>query len=48
MDVYHGVDFNEENIIGYTEDGMHLNETGREIYGDFLGHELQKILAEEK
>lgn len=46
IDAYHDLDFHKDNIIGYTEDGMHLNEEGRKIYGDFLGSELQKILKE--
>jgi len=47
IDVYHEVGFDRNNIIEYTEDGMHLNEPGRMVYGDFLGNELQKILEED-
>lgn len=47
IDAYRQVGFNEENILGNTEDGLHLNEDGRKVYGDFLGNELQKILEEE-
>ena len=47
IDVYHKVGFDRNNIIEYTEDGMHLNEPGRMIYGDFMGNELKKLLEED-
>ena len=43
IDAYREVGFTKDNIFNYTEDGLHLNEEGRKVYGDFLGEELQKI-----
>ena len=46
IDVYHELGIDRNNITEYTEDGMHLNEQGRMLYGDFLGNKLQQILQE--
>ena len=43
IDVYHEVGFDESNILSYTEDGVHLNEAGREIYGTFVGEKLKEL-----
>lgn len=46
IDVFHNVGFNADNIIGYTEDGLHLNEEGRTIYGTYIGEQLNALLEQ--
>lgn len=40
IDAFHGLGFDETNILSYTEDGVHLNEQARKIYGTFVGEKL--------
>ena len=40
LDAFHGLGFDETNILSYTEDGVHLNEQARKIYGTFVGEKL--------
>lgn len=44
IDVFDNTGFNADNIREYTEDGLHLNEDGRTIYGTYIGKQLKKIL----
>ena len=44
IDVYHEIGFDETNILSYTEDGIHLNESGRGIYGTFVGEKLLECM----
>ena len=48
IDAYHNTGFQADNIAEYTEDGIHLNEAGREKYGTYLGEQLNHILASEQ
>lgn len=47
IDVLEDVGINETNYEDYLEDGMHLNEAGRELYARFLAEKIRQ-LSEEK
>ena len=44
INVFDYAGLNAGNIKKYTEDGIHLNEDGRTIYGTYIGNQLKKIL----
>ncbi|MCR5717067.1 MAG: SGNH/GDSL hydrolase family protein [Lachnospiraceae bacterium] len=45
IDVLHGAGINEENVKELTEDGLHLNAEGRDLYGTYLGAEVAKLIT---
>lgn len=43
IDVFYGIGFDDENIMDYTEDGMHLDDTGRQVYARFLAEKIEEL-----
>lgn len=43
IDVFYEIGFCEENIMDYTEDGMHLDNTGRQYYARFLAEKIEEL-----
>ncbi len=47
VDVLHEAGLNEDNILSLTEDGVHLNHDGRELYGTYLAQQMQLIISDQ-
>ncbi len=43
IDVFYEIGFCEENIMDFTEDGMHLDNTGRQFYARFLAEKMGEL-----
>lgn len=45
IDTYYGTEFdlNGYSVDSYTEDGLHFNETGRQIYATVIAHYINKL-----
>lgn len=48
IDMFAESGFDESNILDYTEDGEHLNEEGRRIYGAYLGERIKEMARTQK
>ncbi len=44
IDVFYELGIDENNVSYYTEDGLHLNNEGRELYGNFLGEKIKELM----